>query len=109
MVFHGSYEDIHTTSKNTNIWKSEATDDSYRGRGIMAAHSKSWDTVEAFAPTGSGESDKMATKRPNNRQICGGRETSIKLPSGQELQYIITLEPSGYWVALTHGWQLVIK
>lgn len=31
----------------------------------MAVHNKFWDTLQAF---GSDESDKMATKRPINRQ-----------------------------------------
>lgn len=70
---------MHTNYKITNS-KSEATFDIY-----IICIMTLWLLITNFgipwkplAPIGSDESYKMATKRHNNREIHGGRETSKK-------------------------------
>lgn len=60
----------HQLLKNTNNSKSKATTDIYRN--IMAAHTNFGTPWKTLAPIGCDESDKMATRRPNNRQIRRG-------------------------------------
>lgn len=54
----------------------------------MVVHNKFWDTLQVL---GSDESDKMATKRPSNRQRGSGRETSKEKTSQELDENILTV------------------
>lgn len=57
-------------------------------RDIMFRNNKFWDSLQAF---GSDESDKMATKRPNNRQICSERREMVEKLHQQTKNYSRTV------------------
>lgn len=71
-------------------------------RDIVVVPNKLWHTLQAF---GSDESDKMATKRSNNRQIPSSRETGEE----KKLQSRCEQDNWNFVVSRLREWRQVIK